>query len=75
MLPVNLLSHQVSKSKPDPHNAEYICAQLGVNCSEAIMVRPTNTTITTTMTLTAHSRTRTTTKNMILHVVVTIGEP
>ena len=42
--------NQVSKSKPDPHNAEYICSQLGVKCSEAIMVRTTlivmNTTIT-----------------------------
>jgi len=32
---------EVSKSKPDPHNAEYICAQLGVKCSEAIMVGDT----------------------------------
>jgi len=32
---------EVSKSKPDPHNAEYICDQLGVNCSEAIMVGDT----------------------------------
>jgi len=32
---------EVSKSKPDPHNAEYICNQLGVNCSEAIMVGDT----------------------------------
>merc|ERR1712141_35696 len=32
---------EVSKSKPDPHNAEYICSQLGVKCSEAIMVGDT----------------------------------
>jgi len=32
---------EVSKSKPDPHNAEYICKELGVNCSEAIMVGDT----------------------------------
>jgi len=32
---------EVSKSKPDPHNAEYICTQLGVNCSDAIMVGDT----------------------------------
>ena len=35
----NIFSDQASKSKPDPHNAEYICEQLGVKCSEAIMVR------------------------------------
>ena len=35
----NTFSDQASKSKPDPHNAEYICEQLGVKCSEAIMVR------------------------------------
>ena len=39
---MKLLLHQVSKSKPDPHNAEYICDQLGVNCSEAIMVGTIN---------------------------------
>ena len=56
--------NQVSKSKPDPHNAEYICSQLGVKCSEAIMVRTTlivmNTTITAllylwTMTMMLHN--------------------
>jgi len=30
-----------SKSKPHPHNAEYICQELGVACSEAIMVGDT----------------------------------
>ena len=38
----NTFSDQASKSKPDPHNAEYICEQLGVKCSEAIMVRLNN---------------------------------
>merc|ERR1711962_1165339 len=32
---------EASKSKPDPHNAKYICEQLGVKCSEAIMVGDT----------------------------------
>ena len=40
MAPLHCTALQVSKSKPDPHNAEYICAQLGVKPSEAIMVRP-----------------------------------
>ena len=40
--------NQVSKSKPDPHNAEYICSQLGVKCSEAIMVRTTLIVMNTT---------------------------
>lgn len=30
-----------SKSKPDPHNAEFICRELGTSCSEAIMVGDT----------------------------------
>ena len=38
----NIFSDQASKSKPDPHNAKYICEQLGVKCSEAIMVRLNN---------------------------------
>merc|ERR1719295_2040104 len=36
----------VSKSKPDPHNAEYICKQLGVKCSDAIMGQAANLGLT-----------------------------